>query len=116
MIEGVVEADHAARRCGGALDDWGLDETERWTVKTGGISSEEPGGAVALETRQRHIVDVDRSMAMLVGRASLVPVWLRLPQDALDGLTPLELMTSHVAGLSHVRRLLVRERLERGFH
>lgn len=116
MRECLIEADYCKRRCMAALDDWGLNTSERWALETGGVSEDEPGGAVALETRQRHIVDVDRSMALLVGRASLVPVWLRLPQDALDGLTPMELMTSHVAGLSHVRRLLVRERLERGFH
>jgi len=116
MLESMIEADGAARRCAYALDDWGLNEEERGQVLTCGISSGEPDAAVALETRMRHIVDVDRSMAPLVGGGSLVPVWLRLPQAALEGLTPLELIVAHPAGLRHVRQLLVRERLESGFY
>lgn len=116
MLESAEELDAATRRCADALNDWGLDDGERKQVLACGIGSEEPGAAVALETRLRHIVDVDRSIWPLVGRASLVPVWLRLPQEALDGLSPLELITAHPAGLRHVRQMLVRERLERGIH
>lgn len=116
MLESVTEHRMAAQRCIGTLDDWGLNAQEREAVVSCGIGRDEPGAAVALETRLRHIVDVDRSAGALVGRASLLPVWLRLPQDALDGLSPLELITSHVAGLRHVRQLLVRECLERGFN
>jgi len=53
-------------------------------------------------------------VAELMGHTSLVRLCLRLPQDAFAGLTPLELVMSHVAGLQQLRRLLVRERLERG--
>lgn len=115
MLESIVEHGMAVQRGVDALADWGLSAEEREAVVTCGIGPDEPGAAVALETRLRHIVDVDRSVGSLVGRASLLPLWLRLPQDALDGLTPLELITGHVAGLRHVRQLLVRERLERGF-
>ncbi len=116
MLGSTIEHDMAARRCADSLAEWGLSEDERESVVTCGIGSDEPGAAVALETRLRQIVDVDRSAGALVGRASLLPVWLRLPQDALEGLTPLELITAHVDGLRHIRRLLVRELLERGFY
>ena len=116
MLEAITEHDMTAKRFADALSDWGLTDQERDGVATCGIGPGEPGAAVTLETRMRHIVDVDRTAGALVGRASLLPVWLRLPQDALEGLTPLELITSHVAGLRHVRQMLVRERLERGFN
>lgn len=115
MVEAIVEVEMAGRRCSSALAEWGLSDDEREGVLKCGIDREETGAAVALETRMRHIVDVDRSVGLLVGRASLLPVWLRLPQEALDGLTPLELIMGHVAGLRHVRQSLVRERLERDF-
>ncbi|TPG15781.1 DUF2384 domain-containing protein [Sphingomonas koreensis] len=115
MHASIFEHGMAIQRSADALADWGLSEEECEAVVTCGIGCDEPGAAVALETRHRHIVDVDRAVGALVGRASLLPLWLRLPQDALDGLTPLELITGHVAGLRHVRQLLVRERLERGF-
>lgn len=115
MFESSVEADHVNRRCGSALDGWGLDVEERRNVLACGIGHDEPGAAVALETRRRHIVDVDRAVGSLVGRESLVPLWFRLPQDALDGLTPLELIIAHVAGLKFVRGMLLREQLERRF-
>ncbi len=116
MLECAIELDAVTRRCAEALDDWGLDEDERRQVIACGIGSDEPGAAAALETRMRHIVDVDRSIWPLVGRASLVPMWLRLPQEALDGLSPLELILAHPSGLRHLRQLLVRERLERGIN
>lgn len=114
MLESNIEVRQALSRCQATLDDWGLSAAERRAVITGGISKKEPGAAAALEKRQRHIVDVDRAVAELMGHTSLVRLWLRLPQDAFAGLTPLELVMSHVAGLQQLRRLLVRERLERG--
>jgi hypothetical protein len=116
MHASFVEQGMAIKRSAEALADWGLSKDECEAVVTCGIRRDEPGAAVALETRHRHIVDVDRAVGALVGRASLLPLWLRLPQDALDGLTPLELITGHIAGLRHVRQLLVRELLERGFN
>lgn len=115
MIENWIEAGHSDQRCRLALDDWGLDPAERRQALACGITAGEPGGAVALDTRRRHLVDVDRAVAGLVQRASLVPVWLRLPQEALDGLSPIELILAHPSGLRLVRDLLVRERLECGF-
>ena len=115
MYETVIELDMATRRCADAIDAWNLDAEEREGVIRCGIGIDEPGAAVALETRLRHIVDVDRAVERLVGCASLLPLWLRLPQDAFGGLSPLDLMLSHTAGLRQVRQLLVRECLERGF-
>ncbi len=68
MIEGDIDAAMVFRQCEVALDGWGLDAAERRDVLIWGIGSDESGAPVALETRARHIVDVDRSVACLIGR------------------------------------------------
>ena len=115
MFENRIEAGLVTRRCEAALDGWALDAEERHGVQVCGISPCEPGAAVALETRARHLVDVDRSVAALVGHEALMPLWLRLPQEGLSGMSPLDVMLAHQSGLRFVRRLLLSEQLSRGF-
>lgn len=115
MLESLVEVDGMNSRCTTALDGWCLNAEERRAVLSCGVGPDEPGGKVALETRMRHLVDVDRAAYSLVQRDTLVPSWLRLPQDAFGGLTPLEAIIAHESGLRFVRGMLRQEMLERGF-
>ncbi len=115
MIEGWVDAGAVADRCRQALDGWGLDAAERRGIERCGIHPDEAGGPAELEVRARHVVDIDRAIRELTRQPSLTPVWLRLPQDGLDGASPLEVMLAHASGLRSIRGMLLRECLESRF-
>ena len=113
MHESSIELASVTRRCDEALDGWKLRNNERQNVLTCDIASNEAGAAVALETRLRYIVDIDQTGRALLGEGLLLPIWLRVPQTVFGGMSPLELMVSHVNGLRLVRLTLVREQLDR---
>lgn len=111
----TTELSVVASRFRGVADDWALDEAD--TASLLGIAAAAVPAAVqrgegldeTAETRMRHAIDVAGAARRLLARDEPSAAWIRCPNPALFGRTPLEVMIGEPRGLAAIRHRLLSE-------
>lgn len=116
---GRLDLELVAARFRAVTKEWALEEAD--IVQLLGIPATSvrdamSGGEsldVKAETRMRHAIDVAGTVSRLLSREEPCNVWIRSPNRALFGRSPLAVMISEPRGLAAIRHRLLSELADR---